>query len=778
MRLNQISNYSDIIVKKPWGYEYLAFQNETMAVWMLHIVRKRKTSMHCHPRKHTKLILLSGNAKFSWIPVSKFFMETKRLCSLDTVEIEPGEYHSTEADSSLTIDPISEDGIWVMEIESPPIKDDLVRLNDDYGRKDKKYEGEEDWVKEPRDLLKLKEDEEVSWWEFVFKVKGNDVEVKRSSMVKVSDYIAGYVAGLGIKHIFAVCGGGAMHLVDSFGHREDIEYVAMLHEQAAAMAAEGYARIEGLGAVLVTSGPGGTNAITGVVGAWVDSIPVIFISGQVTTDTLIGGTNLRQFGIQEGNIVEMVKPVTKYAITVVNPNTIRYFVEKACYLATDGRPGPVWLDIPLNVQSVMVDIEGQRSFIPRPYGIDGQRGILERFASEVLEMMRKSERPVVICGYGVRLAKAERELKQIMRSLGLPVVSSWTAGDMLDLCDPLHVGHAGIMGDRAGNFAVQNADLLLILGSRMSIPQVGYNYGQFARCAKKIMGDVDLADLNMASLKIDLKIEADLKDFLTEMSARLPKGELDIGGWRGWCLEWKHKYPVVLPEYKDNKNRVNSFHFIDRLSEKLVPDDIIVTDMGTSFTCTMQAFRTKPGQRLFTSSGFASMGFGLPGAIGTCIASGKRVVLVTGDGGLQMNIQELQTIRRLNLPIIIFVLNNEGYLTIKLMQQNHFGRYTGSDLSSGLSCPDVVKVAGAYGIGAYKMENQVLTDYMLDMILSRRGPVVCDVLMAPDQPLIPRVSSLKRPDGTIVAKPLEDMYPFLDRDEFKENMIVEPVEVL
>lgn len=772
-----VKDYSDVIVKKPWGYEYLAFQNKVIAVWMLHIVRKRKTSMHCHPRKHTKLILLSGNAKvYQWLPVLKL-MRTKKLRLLDSFEIRPGEYHSTEADSSLTIDPISEDGIWVMEIESPPIKDDLVRLKDDYGREGKKYEGEEDWVSEPKDLLKLKEGEEVSWRELVFKVKGGDVEVRKSSMVKISDYIAGYVAGLGIKHVFAVCGGGAMHLVDSFGHRSDIEYVAVFHEQAAAMAAEGYARINGLGAVLVTSGPGGTNAITGLVGAWVDSIPVVFISGQVTTDTLMGNTNLRQFGIQEGNVVEMIKPVTKYAVTVIDSNTVRYHMEKACHLAVDGRPGPVWLDVPLDVQSAMVDVEKQKTFVPRPYGIDGWHKILNEYVSDVLKMIEKSERPVIICGYGIRLAGAEKELRKLVSHLKIPTISSWTAGDMLN-DDPFHIGHSGIMGDRASNFAVQNADLLLILGSRMSIPQVGYNYKQFARGARKAMVDIDLAELNKPSLKVDLKIHADLKDFLVGMLARLPKEELDIEEWRGRCLGWKLKYPVVLPEYKDNRNRVSSFHFIERLSEKLGSDDMVVTDMGTSFTCTMQAFRTKQGQRLFTSSGFASMGFGLPGAMGACFASGKRVVLVTGDGGLQMNIQELQTIKRFNLPIIVFVLNNEGYLTIKLMQQNHFGRYTGSDPSSGFSCPNIVKVARAYDIDAYVIGDQIWTDILLDTILRRQGPVVCDVLMAPDQPLIPRVSSLKRPDGSIVAKPLEDMYPFLDRDEFKENMIVEPVEVL
>lgn len=832
------ADYENVIVKKPWGYEYLVFENEHVAVWMLQIVRKRRTSMHCHPHKRTGLILLSGEARFhhlaGHIPLSR----------MSAVNIDASTFHSTEAPSLLPIDPISENGIWVMEIETPPLKEDLCRLSDAYGRAGATYEGPGHIVSEPKDILRLAEPKEGegtlrgTFQNLVFTVStgglGNDrrrpdpdalvavigrdadkggagpfLETGRvfslkdfcanvspedlagvtvltieaeEKVVKISDYIASTVATLGVRHVFAVCGGGAMHLVDSFGGCDRLEYVATHHEQAAAMAAEGYARITGgPGAALVTSGPGGTNAVTGVYGAWVDSIPTIFISGQVTQDTLIGATGLRQFGIQEANIVEIVKPITKYAVTVTDPQTIRYHVEKACHLATTGRPGPVWIDVPLDVQSRMVNPEELGGFVPDGPPQRCASDALEKLAAECLDLLGRAERPVLIFGYGVRLARAEEALRGLVRRLRIPCVSSWTASDVIAFADENYVGRSGIMGDRAGNFAVQNADLLLIVGSRMSIPQVGYNYKLFARAARKIMVDIDEVELKKPSLCPDLAICADAGSFLRSLLAQIETqgAASSIDAWRDRCRQWKARYPVCLPAYRNNRDKVNSFYFVDRLSESLGPDAVVVTDMGTSFTCTMQAFRTKLGQRLFTSSGFASMGFGLPGAIGACFARGRRqTVLITGDGGLQMNIQELQTVAQHKLPLLIFVLNNEGYLTIKLMQQNHFGRYIGSDPASGLSCPDIVRLAQAYGIDAERIGDQRTLESRLEKVLAQGGPYICEIMMPPEQPLIPRVSSLKLPDGTIVSKPMEDLYPFLDRAEFEENMIVEPVEVL
>jgi len=825
--------YHNAIVKKPWGYEYLAFENEYVAIWILHIIRKRKTSMHCHPRKKTGLILLSGTATF------RHQNGSIELQALDGVVIDKGTFHLTEATSSLPMVPVSENGIWVMEIESPPLKTDLVRIGDEYGRAGVSYEGINQMVFNPSHCLTLAEPSESPWasqQKFFYnlftvtkgclpdvadkdalvsiiglggdaclsslsvgdldhyktihtKVSGQPVDnhlfltiERANNMIKLSEYIFSFIADVGVREVFAVSGGGAMHLVDAVASEDRLRYIATHHEQAAAMAAEGYARITGRpGVALVTSGPGGTNATTGVCGAWIDSIPTIFISGQVTSDTLIAETGLRQFGIQESNIIELVKPITKYAVTVTDPLTIKYHLQKAYHLAMTGRPGPVWLDIPLDVQGRMINLDELSDYTPDTPNATENRDMLLRQVEQCITMLQKAERPVLITGYGIRLAKAEHEIISLIEKLGIPVISSWTSSDLIPTDHEQYIGRSGIMGDRAGNFTVQNADLLLILGSRMSIPQVGYNFKTFARGAKRIVVDIDQKELDKPSIKPDLPILADVRDFIRELIHCLPKSNpLACHTWLTRCLEWKAKYPIVLPEYRNNPDGVNSFYFVDQLAQKLGNDAVVVTDMGTSFTCTMQTFQTKAGQRLFTSSGHASMGFGLPGAIGACFGHDRRqTICISGDGGLQMNIQELQTMVTYKLPIILFVLNNKGYLTIKLMQQNHFGRYVGSDPGSGVICPDIIKVATAYGITSLRINNHRELDEQLDSVLSQNdGPFICEIMMPEDQPLIPRISSLKKPDGTIIAKPLEDLYPFLDREEFAANMIVAPVEVI
>lgn len=828
-----IDNYGDVIVKKPWGYEYLVFENEHVAIWLLHIARKRSTSFHCHPKKITALLNLSGEALF------KLQERELPLNAFDYVMIDKGVFHSTEASSNLPIIPQSENGIWVMEIESPPLKTDLVRERDNYGRAGSSYEGIDNMVFQGRDCINFKEFDGIEqirkkFLNYTFTIKkcsgvaafenvdddslvcvvGKEPEanfpiepgifmkcadlchkakhdqlvgcavilVERSkTMVKVSDYIFSFIAALGVSDVFAVSGGGAMHLVDSLGGNSELNYIAVHHEQSAAMAAEGYARVSGKpGVVLVTSGPGGTNAITGVCGGWIDSIPMIVISGQVTSHTLIGDSGLRQFGIQESDIVTLVKSVTKYAVTVKDAADIKYHLQKAAHLAMTGRSGPVWLDIPLDVQSKLVDIEGLRGFVPEHellgVGFVPELGVK---VESVVSMLTVAKRPVLIVGNGVRLAHAEKEFLELADTLGIPVITSWTASDMIPFNHPLFVGRSGIMGDRAGNFTVQNADLILVVGSRMSIPQVGYNYSVFAREAKKIIVDIDKIEMSKPSTLFDVKIEADAKDFILMLSARMKDEALCVTDWVRRCISWKKKYPVCLPEYEEQKTFINSFYFVDVLAEKLGNEAVVVTDMGTSFTCTMQSFKIKSRQRLFTSSGHSSMGFGLPGAIGACFASHReKTICISGDGGLQMNIQELQTLVEYKLPVILFVLNNRGYLTIKLMQQNHFGRYVGSDPSSGVSCPDIIALAKAYGIDSLRVNNNTELLVNIDKILAAEGPFICEIMMAEDQPLIPRVSSLKKPDGTIISKPLEDLYPFLEREEFMSNMIVKPVEVL
>ncbi|MZH03497.1 MAG: hypothetical protein F3745_08930, partial [Nitrospinae bacterium] len=532
-------DYSRVIVKKPWGYEYLVFENEFVAIWMLHIVRKRKTSMHSHPQKRTSLIVLAGNATCSHLEGSE------KLNPLDGIFIEEGVFHVTEASNELPIDPLSENGIWVMEIESPPDKGDLVRMKDEYGRAGKGYEGTNNMVFDPSDCVKFQEPEpgqvlRKNFNDCVFTIAGGDdleltnaspealVSViskkggeksanpylktggltnfkeycentkdenlenykfltiqKTSVTMKVSDYIFSELAALGVKDVFTVSGGAAMHLLDSLGTNKDINHISTHHEQAAAMAAEGNARITGKpGVALVTSGPGGTNALTGVCGAWIDSIPTIFISGQVTSNTLIEGTGLRQFGIQESDIVSMVKSVTKYAVVLKDPKQVKYHLQKAVYLATTGRPGPVWLDIPLDIQSKLVIPDECPSFEPEEKPITENKSLKEQ-VENCIDLLKKSERPVLISGYGIRLARGEKEFLSLVEKLGIPVISSWTTSDMIPSSHELSIGRSGIFGDRAGNFTVQNSDLVLSIGSRLSVPQVGYNFPLFARAAKK-----------------------------------------------------------------------------------------------------------------------------------------------------------------------------------------------------------------------------------------------------------------------------------------------------
>lgn len=820
-------DYSNSIVKKPWGYEYLVFENEYVAVWMLHISRTQQTSMHSHPNKTTALILMGGDrAKISSLE-KEFILEES-----DCLMIDKSAFHSTEAISDISTKPMSENGLWVMEVESPVDKSDLVRLKDSYGRAGAAYEGASNIVGSPVECLKLEyaasDYNEYDFFNqkltmiksnsnlmslpnskaYVFLIKHDDkndeniglaieldraknifgdtqykeshfLVIQRKDMsVKLSDYIFDFLQKKGIEDIFAISGGGAMHLIDSIGKNEKLNYISAHHEQASAMAAEGYARVKGLpGVCVVTSGPGGTNTSTGVVGAWIDSIPMLVISGQVTSDTLSRGTNLRQFGIQECDNIKYAKDYTKYAVTVTDPKTIKYHLEKAYYEATTGRCGPAWLDIPLDVQGQIINLDELEGFTT-PKIKESQIDNI----SEIISEIKKATRPVIIYGYGVRLSKSDEELLKFIEMTGIPVISSWTASDIIPTDHDLYVGRSGIMGDRAGNFSVQNSDLVIILGSRMSIPQVGYNYKLFAREAKKVMVDIDIEEINKASLNIDIKVVADLKNFFKQMFEYVKVEKIIFEKKLSWvkkCQNWKEKYPVCLPEYKDEKGFINSFYFVDYLSSKLSNDAVVVTDMGTSFTCTMQTFKTKKGQRLFTSSGHASMGFGLPGVIGACVANNQQKTIgIDGEGGLQMNIQELQTIATYQLPIILFVINNNGYLTIRSMQQNHFGRLVGSDPTSNVDCPDMEKLAAAYSLDFVRLSNHDELHNNLDYVLNHNKPIICEIMMNPEQPLIPRVSSMKMPDGRVVSKPLEDLFPFLPREEFESNMIIDLVEIL
>ncbi len=599
-------------------------------------------------------------------------------------------------------------------------------------------------------------------------------------MIKVSEYLARRVAELGVQHVFMISGGGAMHLNDSFGKSPDIEYVCNHHEQACAIAVEGYARANGnIGVAVVTSGPGGTNTITGVLGAWLDSIPALFISGQIKYGTTVESTGLplRQLGDQEADIIAIVRSITKYAVMVKDPKRIRYHFDKAVTLARIGRPGPVWLDVPLDVQAALIEPEKLPAYDPAEDRISFNMEEVKAQAAAIIERVREAKRPVLLAGNGIRLSGAVDTFHEVIELLNIPVQTALGAHDLIWSDHKLFFGRPSVTGDRSSNFIIQNSDLLLTLGSRLGVRQVTYLYKAFARAAYKIVVDIDPYELQKPTIFPDMKVHCDAKILLEELARQLrskpimPKHE-----WIEWCAIRRRRYPSVIPEYRQVTDYVNSYYFIEVLSKLLSPGDVIVLGDGTANTCTFQAISLKQGQRLFTNSGCASMGYDVPAAIGACFASGKkRVVCIAGDGSIHMNIQELQTIVHHKLPIKIFVLNNDGYLAIRSTQDAYFpGRYVAADSSSGVTLPDFVKVAQAYGLAALRIRNHQGMEQVIQSVLDHSGPMLCDVIMSPRQTLYPKLASEIRPDGTMVSKPLEDMFPFLDRKEFMDNMIVEP----
>jgi acetolactate synthase-1/2/3 large subunit len=601
-------------------------------------------------------------------------------------------------------------------------------------------------------------------------------------MVKLSDYVVGFVADLGVRHVFMLTGGGAMHLNDSVGNCKRIEFVCNLHEQAAAMAAETYGKVTGdVGVCMVTTGPGGTNAVTGVAGAWLDSTPVLFISGQVKRADLKGQTGVRQVGVQEVDIVSIVSSITKYAVTVLDPSTIRYHLEKAVHLARHGRPGPVWIDIPLDVQGAPIDPDTLAGFDPAELeepAIATDAGPQPTLAEQVertIAFLNDAERPVLLVGNGVRLARAERQLYDAVEALGIPVLSTWLAHDLIAEAHSLYVGRPGPVAPRGANFALQNSDFMLAVGARLDLVVTGYAPGNFARAARKVMVDVDPAELRKMGDTVHMPILADARAFLGELlRQRETIRPRNRSAWLARCLEWKTKYPVVLQEYRALPDRVSTYVLADVLSDVTRAEDLIVSgSSGAGIEVFLLAYRVRAGQRVLLTTALGAMGYGLPASIGACLAGGRRrTVLVDGDGGLQLNIQELETIRRLALPIKLFVLNNEGYASIRTSQQRYFGRLTGADVSSGVTLPPLKKVVEAYGLTYSRIENQHDLPASVQRVLDFPGPIVCEVMTPVDEPRAPSLASMQRPDGSMVSKPLEDLWPFLDREEFLSNMIV------
>jgi acetolactate synthase-1/2/3 large subunit len=599
--------------------------------------------------------------------------------------------------------------------------------------------------------------------------------------IKLSDWVFQYVASLGVTHVFEVTGGGAMHLNDSLG-QSGLQYICMLHEQAAAMAAESYAKVRNdLGVCLVTTGPGGTNALTGVAGAWLDSTPMLVISGQVKRADLKGATGVRQMGVQEVDIVAMAAPITKYATTVLEPNDIRYHLEKAVHLARTGRPGPVWIDIPLDVQGSMIDETALRGFtpseIPAPKGTFTPEK-LKLAVTRTIRMLNAAKRPVLFIGNGVRLGNARAEMRALVDVLQLPVLTTWPAHDMMPDDHPLMIGRPGPVAPRGANFALQNSDFVLSLGARLDLVVTGYSPENFARAAKKVMVDVDPTELKKMKGTVQLPVCADVKTFIAELTDQLSAiREKKRAKWYARCAEWKTKYPVVLPEYRNLATGVSTYVLAEAISAVSRNEDVIVSgSSGAGIEIFLLAATLKEGQRLFLTTALGAMGNGIPGVIGACIAHAKRrTITVDGDGGLQLNIQELEVIRRLQLPIKLFVLNNDGYASIRTSQSRYFGRLAGADASSGVTLPALEGVAHAYGIPYATITSDHELQRQVRDLIDASGPCLIEVKTPREEPRAPSLSSMRRPDGSMVSKPLEDLWPFLPRDEFLKNMIIPPL---
>lgn len=598
--------------------------------------------------------------------------------------------------------------------------------------------------------------------------------------IKVSNYISQFLVEQGITNVFTVTGGGAMHLNDALGHQKGLTCLYQHHEQACAIAAESYARIHNQIAVLcVTTGPGGTNALTGVVGAYLDSIPMLVLSGQVRYDTTARSTGLgiRAMGDQEFDICKAVDSMTKYCEMVIEPKKIRYCLEKALFMAKNGRPGPCWLDIPLNVQGAYVETEELEGYDPGEYQSTLPPKVTAETVDAILEKIRAAKRPVFYAGNGIRISGGYEAFCRVMEKLNVPVVTCWDSIDAIYDEHPLYVGRGGIMGDRPGNFAVQNSDLVFAVGNRLSIRQVGYNYQTWARAAYVIVNDIDAEELKKPTLHVDMPVWADAKDLLEQMDARLSENETVFCGedWIRVCQNWKQKYPVVQPKHYEEGEYANVYAFIKELSRRLNENQITVVGNGSACVVGSHGYVIKKGQRFIINSAIASMGYDLPAVIGACMADHSQdLICVTGDGSIQMNIQELQTIWHHQMPIKIFLINNGGYHSIRQTQTNFFGEPlvgVGVD-SRDLSFPDMSKLAPAYGFPYRRITKNSELGPVIEETLALKGPAICEIFVDMVQKFEPKSATKRLPDGTLVSAPLEDLAPFLDEKELEENMFI------
>lgn len=591
-------------------------------------------------------------------------------------------------------------------------------------------------------------------------------------MIKVSDYIMKRLRDVyNADSVFMVSGGGAMHLNDSIG--KYLSYVCNHNEQACAIAAEGYARVnQKMAVVNVTTGPGGLNALNGVMGQWTDSVPVLYLSGQVKHSTTLDSCPeipLRQLGDQEVDIISVVKPLTKYAEMVRDPYDIKYHLDRAVYLATHGRFGPTWLDIPLNVQAAMIDESKLREYDPRTDELKLPN--INAEIDQLAQMIKTAKRPLFVAGHGIRLSGAIQEFEKLVAKTNIPVVTTMNGFDTIPENNPNFVARIGTVANRAGNFALQNADLVITIGSRNNIRQISYNWENYAKNAKLVCVDIDNAELNKPTLNPALKINADCRDFITRLTAAVaPRG---ADSWNKWTRDIKAKYPPVSEAPRVADNPIEPYMFMEKLIKNFDNDALIVGGNGTAFLLPFQVGQVKPGQRYIWNSGDASMGYDLPAAIGACFANGRRdTVCLAGDGSIMMNLQELQTIRHYNLPIKLFVLNNNGYISIQQTQKNFFdGRMTACTTDSGVTLPDFMRVGAAFDLPTVKIEQKYNLDKQIRDVLKTPGPILCEVMLTPDYIFAPKLSAKKLPDGTMVSPSLEDLYPFLSAAEVQQNMI-------
>lgn len=604
---------------------------------------------------------------------------------------------------------------------------------------------------------------------------------------RLADYVADFLVDHGVTDCFSVVGGGAMHLNDALGHKEGLKVTYNHHEQACAIAAEAYARLDNkIAAVCVTTGPGGTNALTGVVGGWLDSIPMFVISGQVRYDTtaryamqFTDGMPLRAMGDQEYDIVKSVEPMTKYAVMIEDPKRIRYALERAWHLATTGRPGPVWIDIPVNFQGGYIETDELEGYDPTEDDAKLPPAVDEQTVRTVLEKIRNAKRPVFHAGYGIRLSGGYEAFRRAAEKLNIPIVTYWNAVDLIEDDNDLYCGRAGNMGDRPGNWAIQNADLILAVGTRISIRQVGYNWKTWARAAEVIMVDIDQAEMKKPTLHVEMPVWADAKDFLTKMDAIIGEQHPvnQSSEWLETCRRWKREYPAVLPrQWEENGETANVYAFVRYLSSRLPENSLTAVSNGACCVVGNQAYVIQKGSRMANNSAIASMGYGLPAAIGTCIGGGRRTTIcLEGDGSIMMNLQELQTVLTNHLPIKLFLINNNGYHSIRITQSNLFKEHckVGIGPESGdLSFPEFKKIAEAFGYRYYSASSNAEMKEVVDKVLEQEGPVFCEIFTDTKQIWEPKSSTKRLPDGTLVSPPLEDLAPFLSREELERNMFI------